>query len=100
MLSKTLVVIIMISSIMTLPASAQEQEEFPYGYSWIKGTSLTITLKHIQYSRYEHAKKSHSASAMVDSVYDKDSEKAGVVAYASVTGARNPKNYNLYYNFW
>lgn len=70
------------------------------GFCYKKGSTLTIKLKHIQYSRYEHAKKSHSATAMVNGVYKKDSTTKGKVAYASITGARNPKTYNSYYNFW
>ncbi|MGL5379750.1 lactococcin 972 family bacteriocin [Clostridium sp.] len=70
------------------------------GYDWDYGYAYTLTFKHVQYSKYAHGKKDHSATAMVDNVYDKDTKGPGKMAHGEVEGSRNPSTYNSYYNYW
>lgn len=108
---KLSVVLLMVTSISTVSVKAEEvsiktenlqrgMTLYPDGYEWNYGFSYTLTGKHVQYSNYTHGTKDHSATAMVDGIYNKGTAGPGKTAAGKVTGSRNPSSYNSYYNFW
>lgn len=81
---KFLVALTIITSIgfVDYNSKVEEAVSYPDGYRWEYGYDhwYNYTWGYRQYSIYDHGKKSHSATELVDNAYDKDSQRAGVRA--------------------